>query len=88
MYGMPEISRFYGLIVYMFYNEHNPPHIHVKYQENEITIEIESGKVKGTFPQRALNLVNEWIEIHKKELNDNWELSFKRNPLKKIKPLD
>ncbi|MBK8550265.1 MAG: DUF4160 domain-containing protein [Ignavibacteria bacterium] len=85
---MPEISRFYGITIYMFYNEHNPPHIHVQYQDYGAVIEIESGKLKGKFPRRALNLITEWIQIHKKELNENWELSRKRIPLKSIKPLD
>ena len=85
---MPEISRFYGITIYMFYNEHNPPHIHAQYQDYETVIEIESGKIKGKFPRRALNLINEWIEIHKKELMENWILSGKRIPLKSIKPLN
>lgn len=85
---MPEISRFYGITIYMFYNEHNPPHIHAQYQDYEAVIEIESGKIKGKFPRRALNLINEWIEIHKKELIENWILSEKRIPLKSIKPLN
>lgn len=74
---MPEISRFYGITIYMFYNEHNPPHIHAQYQDYEAVIEIESGKLKGKFPQRALNLIIEWIEINKIELVENWELSGK-----------
>lgn len=85
---MPEISRFYGISIYMFYNEHNPPHIHAEYQDFEAVIDIESGKMKGRSPRRALNLIDEWIEIHKNELIENWELSGKRIPLEKIKPLD
>jgi len=84
---MPEICRFYGITVYMFYNEHNPPHIHVQYQKYKAVIEIQSGKVKGKFPNKALNLINEWIGIHIDELLNNWELSLKRYPLKKILPL-
>ena len=71
----------------MFYNEHNPPHIHAQYQEFDAVIEIESGKIKGKFPERALNLIDEWIRIHKNELIENWNLSSKRNQLKKIQPL-
>lgn len=85
---MPEISRFYGITIYMFYNEHNPPHVHVNYQEYSAVIEINSGKVKGKFPRRALSLLNEWKGIHKKELNENWEFSGKRIPLKSIKALN
>lgn len=85
---MPEISRFYGITIYMFYNEHNPPHIYAKYQDFEVVIEIESGKRNGKFPRRALSLINEWIEIHKSELIENWNLSKNRSQLKKIKPLN
>jgi Domain of unknown function (DUF4160) len=60
---MPEISRFYGIIIYMFFSEHNPPHLHVKYQEYEATIDIETGIVHGDIPRRALNLVFEWIRF-------------------------
>lgn len=49
----------------MFYNEHNPPHIHVKYQDFETTIEIDTGKCTGKFPGRALKMINEWIELNK-----------------------
>lgn len=51
-------------------------------------VEINSGKIKGKFPRRALNLIKEWISINKTELNKNWELSAKRIPLKRIKPLE
>ncbi len=74
---MPEISRFYGITIYMFYNEDTPPHIHAQYQDYEAVIEIESGKLKGKFPQRALNFIIELIEINKIELVENWELSGK-----------
>ena len=61
---MPEISRFYGIIIFMFFNEHNPPHIHVKYQEFDAIIEINDGIVKGNLPRRALNLIFEWMDLH------------------------
>ncbi len=84
---MPEISRFYGIIVYMFYNEHNPPHFHAKYQEYEAVIDIESGIVRGEMPRRALSLIYDWIDIHKDELLENWKLIIERKPLFKIEPL-
>jgi hypothetical protein len=65
---MPEISRFYGIIVRMFYNDHHPPHIHVEYQEYEATVELENGIVKGEMPRSALKLIYEWIDIHIEEL--------------------
>jgi hypothetical protein len=84
---MPEISRFYGIIIYMFYSEHNPPHFHVKYQEYEATIEITDGIVHGILPRRALSLIFEWLDIHKDDLLENWKLMAERKPLNKIEPL-
>jgi hypothetical protein len=51
---MPEISRFLGIVIQMFYDEHNPPHFHAKYGSFKISIEIETGVIKGKFPKRAL----------------------------------
>lgn len=63
---MPEICRFYGIVIYMFYNEHNPPHFHVKYQDYQATIEINTGKVHGKLPKTALKLISEWLNLHRK----------------------
>jgi hypothetical protein len=56
---MPELCRFLGIVIYMYYKDHAPPHFHAEYAEFEITVEIESGVVTGEFPRRALNLVME-----------------------------
>ena len=56
---MPEISRFLRIVIGMFFNEHGPPHFHAVYGDHKITVEIESGTVRGTFPPRALRLVLE-----------------------------
>ncbi len=85
---MPEISRFYGIIIYMFYNEHNPPHFHAEYQEFEAIIEIESGIIKGKIPRRALKLIFEWMDLHKEELLGNWKKIEERKALQKIEPLN
>jgi hypothetical protein len=85
---MPEISRFLGIVISIYYNEHNPPHFHAEYGEYQITVEIESGIVNGKFPRRALNAVLEWYILHKEELMQDWELSLKGKPLNKIKPLE
>lgn len=71
----------------MFYNEHNPPHFHAKYQEYEAVIDIESEIVKVEMPRRALNLIYDWIDFHKDELLINWNLMKERKPLLKIEPL-
>ena len=84
---MPEISRFYGIIVFMFFQDHNPPHFHVKYQEFEAVINIEDGIVKGELPRRALKLIYEWLDLHKEELLANWKLLEQRKPFNKIEPL-
>ncbi len=84
---MPEICRFYGIVIRMFYKDHNPPHFHIEYQEYEATIDIESGLVKGEVPRRALKLIYEWLDIHKEQLIENWELAQGQEPLNKIEPL-
>jgi hypothetical protein len=86
---MPELCRFYGIIVYMFTKDHSPPHFHAKYGEFRGLINIESGElIEGNLPNRALRLLKEWIELHKQELKRNWEESQKDNPkIKKIEPL-
>lgn len=85
---MPEISRFYGIVIYMFYNDHNPPHFHVEYGEFKAVVNFDEEIVKGNMPKRALKLVFEWMEIHKDELMKNWELARSGEPLKKIEPLN
>lgn len=61
---MPIISRFFGIVIFMFWREHRPPHFHAKYGDDEVVIEIESGKVSGTMIKRALALVQEWRQLH------------------------
>lgn len=86
---MPEISRFLGIVIAMFYNEHRPPHFHAKYGEYEIIVRIETGEVmEGYFPGRALGLVREWASLHKEGLLEDWRLAEVRKPLKKINPLE
>lgn len=73
---MPEISRFYGIIIAMFFDDHNPPHFHARYAGKKVAIEIESLRIlEGSLPPRALGLVIEWASQHKVELYDNWELT-------------
>ena len=85
---MPEISRFLGIVIAMFYRDHVPPHFHAIYGDYEITVEIKSGIVRGDFPKRALRLVLEWLDLHKDELLEDWRLVEARRPLKKIAPLE
>lgn len=83
---MPEISRFYGIIVKMFYDDHNPPHFHVEYQDFEAIIYIHDGRVKGEMPRKQLKYIYSWLDEHQDELLANWELSTQREPLHTIEP--
>ena len=85
---MPEISRFLGIVIRMYYRDHAPPHFHAEYGEHEITVEIESGVVNGRFPRRALTAVLEWYELYRDELRDNWQLARQDQPLHRIDPLE
>ena len=85
---MPELSRFLGIVIAMYYRDHAPAHFHAVYGDYEITIEIESGNVNGEFPKRALAHVQEWRALHKAELLADWDLAQKREPLKRISPLE
>jgi len=84
---MPEISSFYGIIIMMLFDDHNPPHFHVKYGEYRAVININDGTIKGTLPRRALNLVFEWLDLHREELLDNWRRIENRQTLLSIEPL-
>ena len=84
---MPEISRFYGLILYLNFRDHNPPHVHAKYGDFEATITIEDGIIKGEMPRRALNMVFEWMELHKSELLTEFNNAQNGLPIKNIEPL-
>ena len=84
---MPELSRFYGIIIFMNYRDHNPPHFHAKYQDFEITVDIKTGKVTGTMTRKAIKLVFEWMDLHQEELLHNWDLARDRKALIPIEPL-
>lgn len=85
---MPELSRFLGIVIYMYHRDHAPAHFHASYAEFEITVDIDSGEVTGKFPRRALNLVLEWYSLHKDELAADWALAQARQPLREIDPLE
>ncbi len=72
----------------MYFNEHNPPHFHIEYQDYEAIVNIETGEVIGNISRRALNLVYDWLDQHRDELLENWKRIEERKPLNKIKPLD
>lgn len=85
---MPEICRFLGIVIYMLYDDHHPPHFHAEYGEYRITVDINNGVIEGKFPRRALSAVLEWYLIYKDELLEDWKLAGKHEKLKKIPPLE
>jgi hypothetical protein len=85
---MPIISRFLGIVIAMYWNDHSPPHFHAIYGEFEIRVYILDGTVEGYFPKRAKRLVLEWYELHKEELLNNWHLCERNEMPKPIEPLE
>ena len=86
---MPEISRFFGIVIAMYFNEHNPPHFHARYGNDKVEIDIESLSVlAGRLPPRAMGLVIEWASRHQAELMENWKLARAQAELRKIEPLE
>lgn len=87
---MPEISRFFGIIIQMYGEDHNPPHFHVQYNDYRAIIEILSGEIlQGSLPSKQLKYVQVWADIHREELLDNFiKLNNDIKTFCKIKPLD
>ena len=86
---MPEVARFFGIIVSLNYNDHPPPHFHVRYAEQKATVVIESLTIlEGQLSPRVLGLVVEWAALHRQELMDDWDLARQQQPLKRIAPLE
>ncbi|MCP9448255.1 MAG: DUF4160 domain-containing protein [Nitrospira sp.] len=87
--AMPEISRFLGIIITMYFNEHNPPHFHARYGDYRAEIAIETLSIMaGSLPPRVLGLVMEWAALHRQELLEDWELARRQVELKRIPPLE
>ncbi|MDI9364844.1 MAG: DUF4160 domain-containing protein [Flavobacterium sp.] len=85
---MPQISRFFGIIIAMYFNDHNPPHFHAKYGDDEALISIKDFSIlEGQIPSRALGMVIEWAALHKDELMANWKKAIENESLDKIEPL-
>jgi len=85
---MPVVSRFFGIVVYMHWREHAPPHFHAKYQDQEITVEIATGRIEGHMGTKAIGLIQEWREIHKAELLADWVSAESKQALRRIPPLE
>jgi hypothetical protein len=88
MAQMPEISRFYGLVIKIFFDDHNPPHFHAEYGEYEVLINITTLAImSGRVPARALGMVTEWAALHQGELRSAWERAKQLLPPGQIEPL-
>lgn len=86
---MPEISRFFGIIIRMYFDDHNPPHFHAIYGSEEILVSIEPIEVlEGKMKKRAVSMVIEWAAVHQQELMQNWDRLQGDGPAEKIEPLD
>ena len=86
---MPQISRFFGIVIVMYYNDHAPPHFHAIYAEHEATFVIDTLAVhEGSLPRRVKALVLEWAEEHREELSRDWDLAREGRPLQPIAPLE
>ena len=86
---MPEISRFFGIIIRMFFDEHNPPHVHAEYQEQKAVFDLNGNVTRGELSSRtAKRLVREWIDLHVDELRADWELAQAGRDVQKIAPLE
>lgn len=86
---MPELCRFYGIVIRMYFNDHGPPHFHALYGEHEALVEIDSlAVIHGGLPPRATSLVIEWASLHQAELQAAWERASQLETPGKIAPLD
>ena len=85
---MPEISRFLGIIISLYFDDHNPPHIHADYNEYGALISINDlSLLRGDMPPRALGFVIEWMQLHRDELLENWNMIQNTGKYFKIEPL-
>jgi Domain of unknown function (DUF4160) len=85
---MPEICRFYGIVIKMYFADHAPPHFHAEYAEHEVRIAIDSlAVITGRLPPRAMGLVAEWASLHQSELRARWKLAQAHESPGRIDPL-
>ena len=85
---MPVISRFYGIVIAMYFNDHNPPHFHAKHAGKEALFTFDGTIIEGNLPKRAEKLVKEWLAQHQTEIEINWENARNGEPLNPIEPLE
>ena len=85
---MPRLSEFYGIVIYMYFADHNPPHFHAIYSEHEALIQIDDGSIlRGGLLRTAARLVEQWRTLHHDELLADWALAQQATALNPIEPL-
>lgn len=84
---MPAISMFYGIVIYMYYRDHMPPHFHARYQGQEAVFSFDGDLMEGEFPARQKKLIAAWAVLNSEDLEANWELARNKQELFKIRPL-
>lgn len=84
---MPTISEFFGIFIYIRFLDHNPPHFHAKYGDQEVTIDIVNGAIRGEMSERALRLILEWLDLHRAEILEAWHKAANGEQPGKIEPL-
>ena len=84
---MPTLSMFYGILIKMYYDDHNPPHIHAMYNDDMACFDLEGKMFQGSLPIKQRKLVEAWIVIHQDELSADWKLAKEGEPVFKIEPL-
>ena len=86
---MPTISTFFGIMIRMYYEDHPPPHFHAEYQGQQGKFGFDGKMTVGSIRSRtALRLIREWAELHRAELEANWENAVAKQPLDRIAPLE
>lgn len=84
---MPTISLFFGIVITMYYDDHNPPHFHARYQGHEALYAFDGEVLEGSMPSRQNKLIVAWAEIHREDLEANWALASSGSEPIKIDPL-
>lgn len=86
---MPTISIFFGIVIKMFYDEHNPPHFHAEYQGEKAVFDFRGNLLRGDIRSRtAVRLIREWVDLHEADLRSNWDEMQQGKEFKKIDPLN
>ena len=84
---MPEISRFFGIYLYLYWKDHNPPHIHFSYAGYECSISVTDRIIDGKAPARVVAMVNKWLDLHEQEVLECWKRAQRGEPIGRIEPL-